>query len=114
MFYDATGQSLSLSERERTGWKRFVALGLELLGPQAPDGRPSASAQPEVPSDTLNVPTYHTRRQSSAKANRQLDHVFASRRFHEGVTARALNDRRELAQVVDSCPDAHENQLAER
>ena len=89
-------------------------IGLEFLGPQAPDGRPSASAQPEVPNDTLNLPTYHTRRQSSAKANRQLDYVFASRGFHEVVTARALNDRRELAQVVDSCPDAHENQLAER
>ena len=90
MFYGATGHSLSLPERELTVWKRFEALGLEFLGPQAPKGR-SAAEQPEVPCDSLNVPTYRTRQQSPAEANRQLDYVFASRGFHEEVTARALN-----------------------
>ena len=91
MFYGATGQSLSMPKRELTVWKRFEALGLEFLGPQAPDGRLAVSAQPDVPGDTLNVPTYRTSRQSAAEANRQLDYVFASRGFHKEVTARALN-----------------------
>ncbi|MCY3878466.1 MAG: hypothetical protein OXF74_04710 [Rhodobacteraceae bacterium] len=91
MFRGATGKRLSLPERESTVWTRFEALGLEFLGPQAPDGRPAAPAQPEVPVDTLNVPTFRTSTQSPAEANRQLDYVFASRGFHEEVTVRALN-----------------------
>ena len=90
MIYGATGGRLSEPVRERTVFGRFEALGLEFLGPQAPNGRPVA-AQPEVPADTLNVPTYRTPQQLPAKANRQLDYVFASRGFHEEVTARALN-----------------------
>ena len=90
MFYGATGGRLSDPVRERTVFERFKALGLEFLGPQAPNGRP-AEAQPDVPADTLNVPTYRTPQQSPAEANRQLDYVFASRGFHKGVTARALN-----------------------
>ena len=78
-------------DREWTVWKRFDALGLEFLGPQLPNGRAAATSQPGVPADTLNVPTYHTRRQSPAEANRQLDYAFASRGFHERVSVRALN-----------------------
>ena len=91
MFYGATGRSLSWPKRERTVWDRFEALGLVFLGPQAPNGRPAASPQPDVPGDTRNVPTYRTRQQSSAEANRQLDDAFASRGFHEKIRARALN-----------------------
>ena len=91
MFYGATGRVLSLPERERTVWDRMSALGLEFLGPQAPDGRPSATPQPDVPADTMNIPTYYTTRQSPAEADRQLDYAFASRGFHEGVKVRALN-----------------------
>ena len=78
--------------RERTVWDRFEALGLEFLGPQLPNGRPSPSPQPGVPDDTRNVPTYHTQRQAPAQANRQLDYAFASRGFHDRVSVRALNE----------------------
>ena len=92
MFYGATGRGLSMPERERTVWDRFAALGLEFLGPQAPNGRLAASPQPDVPADTGNVPTYFTPRQRSPeKADRQLDYAFASRGFHERVKVRAMN-----------------------
>ena len=78
-------------KRERTVWDRFEALGLEFLGPQVPNGRSAALPQPGVPNDTRNVPTYRTRQQSPAEANRQLDYAFASRGFHESVRVRALN-----------------------
>ncbi len=77
--------------REWSVWQRFEALGLEFLGPQLPDGRPAAMPQPEVPSDTRNVPTYRAPGQSPAEANRQFDHAFASRGFHERVSVCALN-----------------------
>ena len=92
MFYGATGKTLSLPQRERTVWDRFSALGLEFLGPQAPNGRPSNTSQPDVPDDTGNVPTYYTAKQKcGANSNRQLDYAFASRGFHERVTVRAMN-----------------------
>lgn len=91
MFYGATGDTLSLTEREKTVWDRFAALGLEFLGPQAPSGRRPATPHPDVPSDTNNVPTYHLRTGSPASADRQLDYVFASHGFHERVKVRALN-----------------------
>ena len=91
MVYGAIDQSLSLPERERTVWDRFKALGLEFLGPQAPGGRQVAATQPHVGPKTRNVPTYRTRQQSPAEANRQFDYVFASRGFHEKVKTRALN-----------------------
>ena len=100
MFYGATGHDLSLPERERTVWARFDALGLEFMGPQAPDGRQSATPQPDVPVDTKNVPTYYTVRQSPADANRQLDYAFASRGFHEGVKVHALNEVDEWGPVT--------------
>ena len=78
--------------RERTVWDRFEALGLKFLGPQAPNGRQPESPQPGASADTKNVPTYYTARQRcAANAVRQLDYAFASRGFHEQMTARALN-----------------------
>ena len=38
MIYGATGHTLALPEREKAAWDRVAALGLEFLGPQAPDG----------------------------------------------------------------------------
>lgn len=87
-----TTEITSFFRRERTVWDRFEALGLEFLGPQLPNGRPSPSPQPGVPDDTRNVPTYHTQRQAPAQANRQLDYAFASRGFHDRVSVRALNE----------------------
>ena len=79
----------SLIARERTVWDRMRALGLEFLGPQYPPGR---RADP-VPggSETQNVVTYHTTRQTPETARIQLDYAFASQGFHEAVTVRALN-----------------------
>ena len=91
MFYGATGHELSLLERERTVWARFDALGMEFMGPQSPNGRKSATPQPDVPPDTKNVPTFHIIGQSPADADRQLDYAFASRGFHKGVKVHALN-----------------------
>ena len=91
MFHGATGRVLSLPERERMVWDRMSALGLELLGPQAPDGRQSATPQPDVSADTVNVPTYYPPGKSPAEADRQLDYAFASHGFREGVKFRALS-----------------------
>ena len=91
MFYGAQGGAQSLPERERTVWARMEALGLEFLGPQAPNGRQALSPPDDVPADTKNVPTYYAPRQSPADAGHQLDYVFASRGFHENINARALN-----------------------
>ncbi|MDE0417036.1 MAG: hypothetical protein OXI95_08905 [bacterium] len=78
--------------RERLVWDRFKTLGLEFLGPQAPNGRQPEGKQPGTNADTKNVPTYYTRRQGhAAKAVRQLDYAFASRGFHEQVRVFALN-----------------------
>ena len=92
MMYGATGRTLALPERERTVWDRFEALGLEFLGPQAPNGRQAAAPPPDVPPDTRNVPTFYPIGKSAADAAVQLDYAFASRGFHERVTVRALNE----------------------
>ena len=92
MSYCVQGSAMSLPERERTFWARTEALGLEFLGPQAPNGRQAASRPPaDIPADTKNVPTYYTTRQTPEDANNQLDYAFASRGFHKKVRARALN-----------------------
>jgi len=78
--------------RERLVWDRFKTLGLEFLGPQAPNGRQPEGQQPGTSADTKNVPTYYTRQEGhAAKAVRQLDYAFASQGFHEHVLVRALN-----------------------
>ena len=88
--------------RDRTVLDRMDALGLEFLGPRYPAGRRADPAPPELPPDTLNVPTYHTPRQSPATASLQLDYVFASRGFHERVEVRALNAAEEWG-ASDHC-----------
>ena len=77
--------------RERSVFDRFEALGLQFMGPQYPSGRRAAQPPHGLPSDSRNVPTYHTRSRCPATAEHQLDYVFASRGFHESVTVRALN-----------------------
>ena len=91
MIYGATGRTLALPERERAFWDRMAALGLEFLGPQAPDGWQPATPQPDVPPDTKNVPTWVRNGRNPEEANRQFDYAIASRGFHERVTVRALN-----------------------
>ena len=93
MIYGETDEPWqSLGSRTQTVIDRMDALGLEFLGPQAPDGGRQAEPTPAgLPSDTRNVPTYHSTRQTPATATNQLDYVFASRGFHEQVEVRALN-----------------------
>jgi len=81
----------SLAARDRTVFERFAALGLEFLGPQYPAGRKAEPAPVGLPPDSGNVPTYRTTSQTPETAQSQLDYAFASRGFHERVTARALN-----------------------
>ncbi len=50
MIYGATGNTLALPVRERAFWDRVAALGLEFLGPQAPDGwQPAADREIKSP-----------------------------------------------------------------
>lgn len=82
----------NLAARAQTVFDRMDALGLELLGPQAPEGGRQADPTPAwLPPDTRNVPTYRSNRQTPETAVNQLDYVFASRGFHEQVAVRALN-----------------------
>ena len=91
MIYGATGGSLSLPIREKTVWDRMSALGLEFLGPQAPDGWQPSGPQPDVPSDTKNVPTWVQTGRNREEANRQFDYAIASRGLHNRVKVPALN-----------------------
>ena len=78
-------------ERDRTVFDRMAALGLEFVGPQAPDGRQALPTPQGLPASTRNVATFHTSGNSPATAENQLDYVFASRGFHESVRTQALN-----------------------
>ena len=82
----------SLALREKAVWDRMKAIGLEFLGPQHPNGRRANSPPDWLPSDTKNVPTYHSPQRSPETAENQLDYAFASRGFHEGIRVRALNE----------------------
>ena len=72
-------------------WKRMEDLGLEFMGPQAPNGRQAHPVPDYLPSDTGNVVTFHRPGQNVEDADQQLDYVFASRGFHKSVKVRALN-----------------------
>ena len=77
--------------RYRSVFDRLKTLGLEFIGPQAPNGRRPAAPSIHEPAESQNVVTYHTVRQDPATATNQLDFAFASRGFHESITVRALN-----------------------
>ena len=80
--------------RCRTVWDRMEVLGFEYMGPWYPNGRRADPVPAHAPSDTKNVPTFYsdnTDWSSPADARLQLDHVFASRGFHEAIRTRALN-----------------------
>ena len=93
MIYGATeNNKLALPERDQTVVDRFKALGLEFLGPQYPAGRQAEPTPQGLPPKTGNLPTYYTTRQKiPARAQNQLDYVFASCGFHEQIKVRALN-----------------------
>jgi hypothetical protein len=83
--------NLYWAARYRTIFDRFAALGMNFVGPQFPNGRQANPWPDELPRDSLNVPTFHTNRQTSATATRQLDFVIASRDIANRVQTRALN-----------------------
>ena len=78
--------------RAQTIVDRMNALGLEYMGPRHPDGRLSDPRPEHLPEDTRNLPTYYSRSRTAASAHVQVDHVFASRGFHDCVRTRALNE----------------------
>jgi hypothetical protein len=89
--YGDHGQSY-WKARYASVFSRFDAVGLQFLGPQAPDGGRQGDPWPdELPRDGMNVPTFHTNRQTAASATRQLDFVFASPSIAHRINVRALN-----------------------
>ena len=67
-------------------------IGLEFIGPQAPHGRQAETPATGEPADSRSVVTYYLPGNSPATAgNSQLDYIFASRGFREGITVRAMN-----------------------
>ena len=91
----------SLAGREQTVWQRMEAIGLEYMGPEYPAGRRADPRPSHLPQDTKNVPTFRGNKPPDA-ADIQLDHVFASRGFHNSVAVRALNDVQEWG-TSDHC-----------
>ena len=79
-------------DRAQTIVDRMKALGLEYMGPSYPNGRRSDPKPAHLPDDTENVPTYYSRTRTPATAHVQVDHVFASRGFHESVRTHAMNE----------------------
>jgi endonuclease/exonuclease/phosphatase family metal-dependent hydrolase len=79
-------------KRYNTVFDRMDALGLQFVGPQAPDGGRQAEPWPEeLPVGSLNVPTFHSNSQTPATASRQLDFVFASDSIADRVMVKELN-----------------------
>ena len=74
-----------------TVFDRMAAAGLPFVGPQYPNGRQATPWPQELPTDSLNVPTYHHNRQNPSSATRQLDFVFASESLKDSISVRALN-----------------------
>ena len=93
IFHDyGDGGSPYWDARYRSVFDRMEAIGLEFVGPQAPNGR-QAQTRPEwQPPESRNVVTFTPGGQSPADATNQLDFTFASRGFHESVSTRALNE----------------------
>ena len=77
--------------RYDTVFDRMEAIGLPLAGPRRPGGRQAEPWPAELPTDSLNVPTYYRPRQALATATRQLDFAFASEGLTDLITIRALN-----------------------
>ena len=79
-------------ERYGSVFGRMEALGLAFIGPQAPHGRQAAPWPSELPSDSKDVPTFHTNTHTPETATRQLDFAFASKDLAQLINVRALNE----------------------
>ena len=79
--------------RYRSVFDRMSAIGMEFMGPQAPNGRQAKTRATGEPEDSRNVVTFYLPGNNPESGNNiQLDYVFASRGFHESVNVRALNE----------------------
>ena len=79
--------------RAETVLDRFRALGLDYMGPQYPAGRRANPIPEHLNESSLDVPTYYSKSSNTpGGAYVQIDHVFASRGFHEEVQTKALNE----------------------
>ena len=91
MFGVTEESPLADPQRDQTIFDRMIALGLEFMGPEYPNGRQAETPIMGQPEDSKSVPTYRKVRESPKIANTQLDYVFASRGFHRAIRTRALN-----------------------
>ncbi len=91
MFGVTEENPLADPQRDQTIFDRMIALGLEFMGPEYPNGRQAETPITGQPKDSKSVPTYRKVRESPKTANTQLDYVFASRGFHRTIRTRALN-----------------------
>ena len=80
------------ARRYETVFSRMEALGFKFIGPEKPHGRQADPWPIELPPTSGNVPTYYKRGESPTTCTRQLDFVFASGRFADGLRVRARND----------------------
>ena len=90
------------NDRAQTVLDRMDVLGLEYKGPTFPNGRRADPVPPHLTEASLDVPTFRGKGKDPATAQVQLDHVFASRGFHESVRTRALNEVEDFG-VSDHC-----------
>ncbi len=89
--------------RYRSVFERMTTIGLEFTGPQAPNGRQAETPATGEPADSRNVVTYCLPgKKPETTSNNQLDYVFASRGFHEGIAVRAMNSVEEWG-ASDHC-----------
>ena len=78
--------------RYDTVFDRMAAIGLPLVGPHYPNGMQAEPWPDELPSDSLNVPTFYPIGGAPKDAAHQLDFVFASESMVDSVRVSALND----------------------
>lgn len=91
------------AQRYETVFSRMEAIGMNFVGPQAPDGGMQALPPPqELPPGSKNVPTFRNDRNLPETAFRQLDFVFASSMLQPRIKVRALNGETEWGQS-DHC-----------
>ena len=90
MDFDFGRGTADFALRANTVMDRMNALGFAYMGPQHPNGRRANPTPEHLPEDTRNVATYY-RGETPETARLQLDHVFASRGFHESIRTHAIN-----------------------
>ena len=91
--YGDGGNPAYWEARYRSVFDRMSAIGMEFMGPQAPNGRQAETRATGEPPDSGNVVTFYLPGKNPETGNNiQLDYAFASRGFHESVKVRALNE----------------------